>query len=684
MIISDNPIQKREDDVIGRVALSQKFAQHVLALDTSEGIVVGVLGPWGSGKTSFINLAKKEFEEAEVPILDFNPWMFSGAAQLVESFFAEITAQLRIRPDLAEVGRELENYSEIFFGLGWLPLVGTGSQVIGSATRLTGRLFQRWREGEGVDGRRSRLEEALSDLDKPIVVMLDDIDRLSPSEIRNIFKLIRLTANFPNIIYIVAFDRDRVEDALAEQELPGRDYLEKILQVAVDLPVLPSDELNSQITTVLGQALANIENLSPIDEQVWPDVFMEIIRPLIRNMRDVRRYAATAHGTVRSFNGQIKLVDLLALEAIRMFLPDVFKLLHSAIDGLTDSNSISQAPHLPDKFLQKQINSLIEVAGDHSDVVKSMVTQLFPAGGHHIGGRRYGNEWKEVWLKERRVAHEDILRLYLECLENKNPHASIVAKKAWKHLANRNDLDAYLNSINPLRLQNVIASLEVFEEQFAREHVVPGTVVLLNLLPLPDQQRRGMFDLSPKVTVIRVIYRLLRSLNDPAEVETKLKGEIIPELKSLSSELALINIVGYQEGVGHRLVPEGVASKFEKEWNNKVRTTPVNNLVNEYDLLEVLLRTKRATKDGSLKIDRSPQLTLALLETAQRERWVREEGNRTIQRISYLAGDDLVELYSDQATLKERIDDLRNANLDDANNLIRLAEQYLDTYRDGG
>ena len=61
-----------------------------------------------------------------------------------------------------------------------------------------------------------------------------------PSEIRDIFKLVRLTANFPNIIYIVAFDRNRVEKALAEQGLPGRDYLEKILQVAFDLPVVPS------------------------------------------------------------------------------------------------------------------------------------------------------------------------------------------------------------------------------------------------------------------------------------------------------------------------------------------------------------------------------------------------------------------------------------------------------------
>ena len=271
MIIGDNPIKEAEDDEIGRVAIAQKFAQHVLKLDTSEGVVVGVLGPWGSGKTSFINLAQKEFEKAEVSIFDFNPWMFSGAAQLVESFFIELTAQLKIRPDLVEVGKELENYGDLFSSF------GIGGQVIGGATKVMGRLFQRRKKG--VHGQRQKLEKILSDLDKPIVVVLDDIDRLSPSEIRDIFKLVRLMANFPNIIYIVAFDRDRVEDALADQGLRGRDYLEKILQVAVDLPVLPRDELNSQIISILGQALANIENLSPIDEQVWPDVFMEIIRP---------------------------------------------------------------------------------------------------------------------------------------------------------------------------------------------------------------------------------------------------------------------------------------------------------------------------------------------------------------------------------------------------------------------
>ena len=378
MIVGDNPIKTPEDDAIGRVSTAQNFVQHVLALDTTEGVVVGVLGPWGSGKTSFINLARNEFEEEEVPILDFNPWMFSGAAQLVESFFIELAAQLKIRRGLAEIGKDFEAYGEIFSGLGWLPVVGTWSERIRGAMKIGGKFLQRRKEGVG--GRRRKIEKALSALDKPIVVVLDDIDRLDTSEIRDIFKLVRLTANFPKIIYIVAFDRNRVEKALDEQGVPGRDYLEKILQVAFDLPVVPSHMLHQQIISALNNVLDNIENPGSPDEKVWPDVFMEIIRPLIQNMRDVRRYAATIHGTVISLKGQIALADLLALEAIRMFLPDVFKLLHGAIDGLTTDFNSASATHSDPAHLKTKVNGLIEAAKDKNRVVESMIRLLFRLG----------------------------------------------------------------------------------------------------------------------------------------------------------------------------------------------------------------------------------------------------------------------------------------------------------------
>ena len=101
-ISADNPIRKSGDDALGRAQVARSFAEHVLMLDVSEGIVVGVLGPWGSGKTSFVNLAREHFDEVGIAVLDFNPWMFSGAEQLVNSFFVELSAQLKLRPGLSE------------------------------------------------------------------------------------------------------------------------------------------------------------------------------------------------------------------------------------------------------------------------------------------------------------------------------------------------------------------------------------------------------------------------------------------------------------------------------------------------------------------------------------------------------------------------------------------------------
>lgn len=123
-IIADNPITKLEDDALGRLNTASSFAKQILRLDSTEGLVVGVIGSWGSGKTSFINLVKPFLKESNTAILEFNPWMFSGADQLVQSFFMELSAQLKLSPDLEKIGKLVEDYGDIFSGLGWLPMVG--------------------------------------------------------------------------------------------------------------------------------------------------------------------------------------------------------------------------------------------------------------------------------------------------------------------------------------------------------------------------------------------------------------------------------------------------------------------------------------------------------------------------------------------------------------------------------
>jgi hypothetical protein len=628
-----------------------------------------------------VNLTRAELEAADVTVLDFNPWMFSGAEQLVDAFFVELAAQLKLRPGLAEVGKDFEEYGEAFSGIVWLPVVGPWIERARGAMKILAKILQRRKEGIG--GRRAKVEKALASLPKPIVVVLDDIDRLSTSDIRHIFQLVRLTASFPNIVYFVAFDRTRVEHALSEEGVPGRDYLEKILQVAVDIPAIPGPVLSRQIAAALNEALGSVEEQASF-EKAWPDLFMEIVRPLIRNMRDVRRYAAAVHGTVTALQGEIALADVLALEAVRVFLPDVFALLHGAVRGLTTPSSHgSTSPESPQ--FKAQIEGLLAAAGSHTDVVRAMVTRLFPAGRRHLGGSHFGAEWRGAWRRDHRVAHDDFLRLYLERSAGDSLLAFRGAELAWARMADGEALGAYLRSLDMGRLEDIITSLEAYEDQFSQEHIVPAVTVLLNLLPELPERQRGMFELDTRLIVGRVVYRLLRSPGDPNVLELLVR-QILPSLGSLSAKLQLLTIVGYRENAGHKLISEAAAADFDRSLRDEVRATSVESLVQERDLALLLLAVmgEAGPSEPPFVISEEPEMTLALLKAARGDSRSQSVESRAIRRSARLAWDSLIELYGSETILRNRINALKATDrLAAPQDLLDLADRYLGGWRPG-
>ena len=677
-IVGDNPIQSVGDDVLGRAEAAGYFSQQVLALDCSKGLVVGVLGPWGSGKTSFVNLARQELESSDVPILDFNPWMFSGAEQLLESFFIELSSQLKMRPGLAEVGKNLEAYGEAFAGLGWLPMVGPWIERGRAAASVVGKMLKNRKEGAG--GRREKLEQILSELEKPIAVVLDDIDRLNTSEIRDIFKLVRLTACFPNIIYIVAFDRDRVEQALNEQSVPGRDYLEKIIQVAVDLPTVPESVLRHQVADSINTAVSDIENTGPFDQEAWPDIFVEVVLPLVRHMRDVRRYSASVHGTVLALKGQVALQDVLGLEAVRIFLPDTFKLLHRSIDSLTSTSRMDL--EYGQDLLQEKVNALIEAGGDKGSIVRNMISRLFPAGSRYVGGSHYGADWQSGWLRERKVAHESILQLYLERVVSSGLHAFNEAELAWSKLHDASELDECLRAIESERLRDVISGLEAYEDIYEPCHVVSGCTVLLNLLPDIPVVPRSMYDLENSTIVSRVVLRLLRSLGNPDAIEAAAR-EIYPQVTTLSVKLELLDDLGHRPNAGHQLISEQSAAALEGDWRDEVRATNEADLLRESDLLKVLVTVLRdaSPAEDALTVGDSPELTLVLLRSSRSESTSQTMGNRAITRTPRLAWAALVELLGDEEAIDFRLGQFGQLDSQEDSDLVDLARRYLEGWR---
>jgi predicted KAP-like P-loop ATPase len=679
-IRADNPIRNANDDTLGRAPAAQAFAKEILELDCSEGIVVGVLGAWGSGKTSFINLARGELEASAIAVLDFNPWMFSGAEQLLQSFFSEIAAQLRLRRTLSEVAATIESYGDTFSTFSWLPLVGPWIARGTAASKLFSTIVRR-RKG-GIGALREKVEKALVSLEKPVVVILDDVDRLSTEEIREVFKLIRLIAKFPNVIYFVAFDRSRVEDALSQDGIPGRDYLEKILQLATDLPAVPTAILRSQLLSAIDGALSDLENPGPFDSGVLPDVFEEVIWPLMRNVRDVRRYAAAIRITVRRLDGQISLVDVLALEAIRTFLPQVHLQLINSIEGLTTAAGTSFSQQEDPPRLKQSIERLIESSGNHREVIRSMILRLFPAAARHVGGSHFGAEWSGHWLRDRRVAHQEILRLYTEGAAGSSFKAFTDAERAFALMHDKQAFDSFLRSLDFDRLESVISSLEIFEDKISKNKVVPGVIVLLNLMPEVPSTTQSLWIPRPGFLVGRVAYRILRTLETAEAIEAAV-NEVLPEVRTLSSKLALITFVGYRESAGHKLIPESSSRDFERNWRAEVRAASTRELAGEADLLRVLAVTKNdATADEpSLNIQDLPELTLAILKAAQTEIKSFAFGSRAVHHTPQLHWTVLTDLFGSEEELKHRLSELKDTSPPGEEELFALVDKYLEGWR---
>ena len=716
----DNPIRDSGQDVLQRAAGAATFARQVLDLDASQGAAVGVFGPWGSGKTSFVNLARKTFDDSGTPVLDFNPWLFSGTEQLVERFFTELSAQMEERGDLENVVAAIGKYGNAVSGLAGILANLLGGPLAGqSASELLKAIGDLAHPPESVNRLRDNVVRALEERDKPIVVVLDDVDRLSSPEVRDVFKLVRLTASFPNLVYIVACDRLRVERALGEQEMPGRDYLEKIIQWSFDLPEIPNHVLAQQLPGAIENALADIEDPGPFDEQAWPDIHVEIVRPLIRNMRDVRRYAVAIRQTVAGLDGKVALADVLGLEAVRVFLPDVFRRLPGAIDGLTVMTQESERyldRHIHEDPMtlltgfnawhKAQIEALISAAEREEEseavrtargVVEAMIDRLFPVGAQlrqlsDGDSTPYVSEEEAAeHLSEQRVAHANVLRLYLERTVSPELLAFHDAERALARMADLDGLNGFIRSLDPARWQDVLSNLCRLEDRFRPEHVEPGVIVSLNLWPDMLERSSGLGFLDDTIgTVRKITLRLLRALEDAAAIEVAMR-RILPKVTSFSAKVELVLLIGYRQDTGHKLVSETAAHEFETMLGEQIRSASTDDFAREHRLWRVLYFAKDTLEpsEEALDIDNSPKLAFALLRSARGETITGSSGSRAVSRSPTLMWDVLVDLYGSETVLNERIEHLaeqrealkpwferRGIAFHDAESVIELAQKY--------
>ena len=424
-ISSDRPGQTLDEDRYElRGSFIPRLARIAVEWPAQDGLVVGLFGPWGIGKTTVLNMLRDHVRRhmqgrPNIQFVTFNPWFYEDAGALVTAFFATIAAEISVDQEkpwaraasaLRSMGTFLTVASKgvTVFGVN----VDAGKlkeasdiavQALNQTAELSGGLAGLADlAGSGhkkLDEHRMAVEAGLKELGKAdgrLIIELDDVDRLNKTELLSLLRLVRIVADLPFITLVVAMDDRRVRDVLEGSVLEGygKGYLDKIVQVPMHIP-LPSERVmmgnvSEQIAAVLASAQQSLPSeLVPLG--FWMrDSPLILLASVIRTPRDLKRYINGLRALfIAGDDPDVDVVDAVLLEALRVFQPDVYDRVRRGKAFLTELLSGNEFPvsgvnkdEERQAFRDAKLNTLIRgsapaIDSDVEEFIRGVLKHLF-------------------------------------------------------------------------------------------------------------------------------------------------------------------------------------------------------------------------------------------------------------------------------------------------------------------
>lgn len=333
----DDPIIEREQDSLRRT----HFADRVVALIDSNhransSVVYGLEGPWGSGKSSVINMIRQSLKEGgSWKIAEYTPWATSDYESLFEEFFAALAEAAPELTKSEKSRKRLLQYAALARPLS--KLIPAAAGIGDAAVELADQALRRsWKS------LFSEISKELQALDSPILIVVDDIDRLQATELLDLLKVIRLLGRFPGIDFLLAYDEDTVVDTLSygrwggEGSSRGRAFMEKIVQYPLSLPPLLRSQIVKMLETGFSEILGSERTTRTLSDG-------RILSPVTKTMpkglgtpRAIQRFLAQVQQQFESHaEGEIDEVDLILATFLRMQFPELYAELENWKQELT-------------------------------------------------------------------------------------------------------------------------------------------------------------------------------------------------------------------------------------------------------------------------------------------------------------------------------------------------------------
>jgi hypothetical protein len=379
---TDQAVSSGDEDTLGRLPYARRAAELIYTTHSFESSAVfGLSGPWGSGKTSLVNMIVEELVKAHPKwaVARFTPWATSDVSGLLGEFYASLADVLpkkkgqQVRRALAVTASVAAPAANLIPIAGGVAAEGVRAAGVALATSPS------WQVAF------SKASNELKELRKPILVVVDDIDRLHVDELMALLKVVRLLGRFDGVQYLLAYDDETLyrsmtaSNAVNPHDGSAERFMEKIVQYPLFVPPLLRHQQLSRLNAGLAGVSREVADDGASERRLsgLVDCFVSVLT----TPRAVDRYIAQLRHHIPLLPpDEVDDEDVQLLTLIRVCFPALFNSIPHYRNGLISGHTGEM------KFDRRQseyepfdIDPLLAVVpSDFRGVARRLLISLFP------------------------------------------------------------------------------------------------------------------------------------------------------------------------------------------------------------------------------------------------------------------------------------------------------------------
>ena len=287
------------------------------------------------------------------------------------------------------------------------------------------------------------------------------------------------------------------------------------MQLSHEVPPVDNQQLGRVLAAAMSAAIGDLSRYR-FDQAEYANLFADA-RRLFTTVRDVRRFTNRLPTTLALVGNEVELADVLTLEALHIRLPRVFARIVAAKQTLTQPREALGRSGISDERAKGQMDAITQAAGRFEAEVTAIIRRLFPVAQHHLGGMSYGSEWLGAWRQACRVAHPEVLDIYLHGALPAGVLPAALVEQVLQKLQDRDELTALLDGLDSESLETLLSRLEHYEKEFPTDQAEIPVAVLFNQQHRLLRGKQHVFDIGAEYAVPHIVLRILRRL-DKTEV----------------------------------------------------------------------------------------------------------------------------------------------------------------------